>query len=544
MKIFILSLLVAVSSCSFKKSQLENQTQNGHNELYSEPAEPKEIESTHKRIVIAATNDIHGHYQANLVTFKDKHAGKQSIKVGGVDYISSYLKILRSKFENVLLVDSGDIFSNKAQEMNYVQEFYKTLDYDAITVGLKDFNLKLPSKYHSSSDFFKDFSAKSKTPVILSNLYELKTARVVEWPGTLPYLMKEIDGIKVGIIGLIPDDVVGQTPVDNRVGLYVESMLQSTLRHARLLRSLGSELIVVLTHQGLNCGDEIAQEMKLPPSKVNFEPEKPGVCDLSNKMGEFLTRLPPNLVDVVIGGRTHQKIANYVNTTLVMSTFEDGQSFSYAEFFFDSKTKKVSKDMTVVHQPVMFCQEFFKETNDCYTEDPSVDHKVRAPAKFLGQIIEPDAGLEQKFHYFLKAQPTTGSSILKSIQSILDFHEGDISFYRSDSNHSKLMMLTLKGKELIQVLENDFNQGQEKNWQPSPFRLHDTSLTITIKGELIEAQTDYKILASIEDLQNHPGLKKHIASAETKSLNYVSWNEPGIEKDDVSTAMAASDTVR
>lgn len=541
----LLFISLLLGSCSFKKSALENQTQNGHSELYSEPAEIKKEENTLKRIVIAATNDLHGHYQANQLQFQDRHhKGNQTIKVGGVDFISSYFKILRAQYEHVLLLDAGDIFSTKAQEMHYTQDFYSALEYDAITVGLRDFNLKLPSRYSTSSDFLKDFAAKSKTPLILSNLYELKTARVVEWPGSLPYLMKEINGVKVGIIGLIPDDVVDQTPIDNRIGLYVESMLQSTLRHARLLRSLGSEIIVVLTHQGLNCGDELAQEFKLPLSKVNFEPEKPNVCDLSNKMGDFLKRLPPNLVDVVIGGRVHQKMANFVNTTLVMSSFENGQSFSYAELFVDPKTKKLKKDKTVVHQPVMFCQEFFKETQDCYTEDPSVDHKARTPAKFLGQLIEPDPGFEQKFHHFLKGQPSVSAGILKSIQSIMDYHEGNISYFRSSGINSKLLMVTVKGQELIRILEDEFNQGMDKNWIPSPFKLEGTNLTVSIQGSSLDLAKDYRILASIEDLQKHHVLKKYISHTQTRSLNYVSWMDPGMENDNVSTVMAASDAVR
>ncbi|MBA2405032.1 MAG: hypothetical protein H0V66_09700 [Bdellovibrionales bacterium] len=497
------------------------------------------------RVVIASTNDVHGHYQAHQLEFKDRHTeGKQNIRVGGIDFISNYFKILRGHYGQVLMLDSGDIFSNKAHEMTFVSDFYSILDYDAITVGLKDFNLKLPAKYPSSADFLRDFATKSKTPLILSNLYELKTARVVEWPGTLPYLIREVNGVKIGILGLIPDDIVEQTPIDNRIGLYVESMLQSTLKHSRLLRSLGAEIIVVLTHQGLNCGDEIAQEMKLPLTKVNFEPGRKDVCDLSSKMGDFLNRLPHGLVDVIIGGRNHQKSANIIDSTLVMSGFDNGMSFSYAELYIDKKSKKLNKDLTVVHQPVMFCQEFFKETNDCYTEDSSVDHKVRIPATFLGQKIESDASLLQKFHYYLNGKSKTTSNVPKNIQSIIDFYEGDISYTNAGNNESKLLILNLKGSEISQILEDDYNQGMETNWKPSPFKLSQNSLALTLHGSAIEADKDYKILTSLEEAQKHLGLKKFISRASSKTLNSVSWNEPAMNKDDVTTTLSASDTVR
>lgn len=544
MRYFLLLLLI--SACSFKKNQLVNQTQSGHEELYSQPNDPKlEKNDDLKRIVIAATNDLQGHYESHDISFKDRHnSGKQNIKVGGVNYISSYFKIMRQQYGQILLVDSGDIFSSKTQEMNFSQDFYSIMEYDAITVGLSDFNLKLPAKFKTSSDFFKEFASKSKAPLLLSNLYELKTARVVEWPGTLPYLMREVNGVKIGIIGVIPDDIVVQTPVDNRVGLYVDSMVQSTLRYARLLRSLGAEMIVVLSHQGLNCGEGLAQDLNLPLTKVNFEPERSGVCDLSGKMGEFLNRLPPNLVDVVIGGRNHQKTANFVNSTLVLNSFGDGKSFSYAEFFVDAKTGKLERQKTIVHQPVMFCQEFFKETNDCYTEDESVDHKVRTPAQFLGVQVQPDSSVELKFQSFLKPRPVTSGEILKNIQKILDFHEGDISYYQSSTGDAKLIILTLQGRELIKILEQDYNQGVASHWIPSPFQLRGERLALSIQGSGIEADKTYKILADLNDLQNHQGLKNLISRSENKSLNNVSWNEPYFNQDAVSTGMAASETVR
>ena len=146
MEIRILFLLIIISSCSFKKNPLENQTQSGHTELYAEPEAPKDDKGDFYRVVIASTNDVHGHYQPHQVTLKDKfQTSQQSIQVGGVDFISSYFQILRKHYGSVLLVDSGDIFSNNAQEMNFVSDFYSILEYDAITLGLKDFNLKLPS---------------------------------------------------------------------------------------------------------------------------------------------------------------------------------------------------------------------------------------------------------------------------------------------------------------------------------------------------------------------------------------------------------------
>ncbi len=546
MKYFTLICLALLSACSFKKNLLENQIKDGHTELYAEPdeVENKKVKGF-KRVVIASTNDISGHYQGHTLEIKDQHHDDpQFIKIGGIDFISPYFKILRQEYGPVLLVDSGNLFSPKASEMSFVRDFYSELGYDAFTIGLKDFNLKLPSNYSSSGDFFKDFASRSKTPLLLSNLYDLKTAKLVEWTGTLPSLLKEVNGVKIGLLGILPDELVAQTTVDDRVGLYLDNMLQAALRQARHLRSLGAEMIVVLTNQSLKCGEEMAQNLNLPIPKVNFEPTKTDLCDLNAPLGQFLNRLPPDLIDVVIGGRNGMKTANFIGNTLIMNGFEDGKSFSYAEFFFDAKSGKINRSKTIVHQPVMFCQEFFKETKDCFHEDPSVDHRSRTKAKFLGHEVTPDSSLHQKFHYYLNRRSSQSTPFLQDVFSILNSHGGDISFTSGLHGEARLALVDLTGAELTKILESDFNEGMERRWIPSPFRLVGKNLRLSIKGLEISPIQHYKVLADMEDLQSHGLLKSFISRPENKRLHHVTWNDSETESDVISTSLSASDTVR
>lgn len=535
MKLFLCALLV-LSSCSFKKTDTDNQTLKGHHELYSEPTliSQSELSPTEKRIVLASTNDVKGIFQSQLLTFKDdENPLLQNIRVGGVDVIQNYFKILREHHPNLILVDSGNLF-NTAEKTSSVNDFYSFLNYDALTIGLRDFNLKVPKNLGSSAELFQKFAKEVQVPFVLSNLYDLKTARLIEWKGTKPYHIKEIDGVKVGILGIIPDDIVGQTPVNNRVGLFVENMLQSTLRHARLLRSLGADMIVVLTHQGIDCGTDLAQKSKLPLSKVNFEPDRSSICNLKSPLGQYLERLPPNLVDVVVGGRINQKMANIVNGTLVMSSFHDGKSFNYAEFIFDTESKKIKKDKTVVHQPVMFCHEFFKDTNDCFTEDASVDHKKRIPATFLGKPILRDLALEKKFPGLSKDRTVLVESPLDFSKSLMAFN-ADISFIPKTSGESQLQIVTLSGAKLARILEEDFNEGVQKNWHPSPFLVKEGELQLMINGEVLRDGQSYRVIADLESLQNHQRLLKQITNASVENLASHSWNS---FEDQVSSVMS------
>jgi 2',3'-cyclic-nucleotide 2'-phosphodiesterase (5'-nucleotidase family) len=534
MKILILAFFF-LFSCTNKKGQLANQRPSGHHELYSRPALPTlEVDPELIRVVIASTNDVQGRYGHQEVSFQDKyHPQKQTMTLGGVDIISAYFQILREHYGQILLVDSGDIFAEKKVNVNDVKEYYANLGYDALTIGLNDFGLKLSKNYPASTALFKEFAAKSKTPLLISNLYELKTGRLVEWSGLQPYVIREVNGVKIGIIGLIPDDVVEQTPIDSRLGLFVENMLQSTLKNARLVRSLGAEIVVVLTHQGLDCGAAISQQLNLPLDKVNFEPQRSDLCDLTSPLGEYLLRLPPQLIDVVISGRNHQKVANFVNSVLVLSGFGEGKSFNFAEFFVDRKTRRIHTDKTIAHQPVMFCHEFFKETNDCYYEDPAIDHKLRIPAKFLGRDIIPNVEMQQKFMpYFQTNKQSSNNEIPKSLPA------ADLLFRNKSNGDVRLLSMNLNGKELITVLEEDYNHGKESNWHPSPFKMHASRLNITIKGAPLDMDHEYKIFIDLEDARNHPLLKKFIAKSSTISLHHQSWNTFQAE-DIVSTSLAS-----
>ncbi len=517
---FLVLLCLIVSSCSFKKT---NQTLKGHEELYSEPDRPSlvRLSQNERRVVIASTNDGHGDFLPKRIEFLDKYTnGKQDILVGGTNTVGEYFKVLREVYGDILLVDSGDIFSS-AQDTQRVMKFYKEKNYDAITVGLRDFNIQVPTKIGSNTKLFQETAKSSEVPILLSNLYELKTARQIEWAGTKSHLIKEINGIKIGVIGLIPDDIVTQTPVQNRVGLYVENILQASLKQARLLRSLGADIIVALTHQSLDCSTKLAEEMKLPPLKVNFDSRRKDVCDLSSPLGEYLERLPHGLIDIVIAGRNKYKIANLINNTVVMAAMSDGKGFSFSEIVFDLDTKKINFDKTLIHQPVYFCQEFFKETNDCFTEDETVQHDKRIPAKFLGQKITPELDLV--------SPSTTKKTPFETYKKISEYG-ADVAYLPKSSGETQLILIKLSGSQMAQLMEEDFNKNQKKNWIPNPFTVTNQELYLKISGKDILLNNEYSILTDLESIQLHHALIKKVTDKHSVVFMHESWKSNNEDK--------------
>ena len=63
------------------------------------------------------------------------------LKVGGASIFSSYIKILREKYENqILLLDGGNLFFDGSdfQESQKVIDFYSHLQYDGIIFSEKE----------------------------------------------------------------------------------------------------------------------------------------------------------------------------------------------------------------------------------------------------------------------------------------------------------------------------------------------------------------------------------------------------------------------
>jgi 2',3'-cyclic-nucleotide 2'-phosphodiesterase (5'-nucleotidase family) len=387
-KIFlILSLsVVFLNSCSFNRGGVNNEKLKGHWELYSQPDFEKSSTPSHvKRIIIASTNDIHG----NILPHTERltHGKKQiEIKVGGRKITQRYFKILKESYSGkVLLLDAGDSLNNqfdtKSKQLNLV-EFIKGMDYDALSLGAKDF-----TTFKKGNSDLKSVIAQVNAPFITSNIIELKHGKRLTWKNTEPYLLKTVNGVKVGIIAVISPSIFKGLPKKNSKGFFFDIMEKSIIQNTSRLRRKGAQVIIAIVHAEQTCGKSIALEKSLPRDKVNFDPENSKACDLNGEVATMLKRLPPNMLDAVVTGKSHLKIANFIQDIPVIQAFSLGKYFSYIELYFDQNKKKVLKEKTKIHQPIKLCHEFIESTNDCYMNDQSVNIDKKIPAKFLNKTI-------------------------------------------------------------------------------------------------------------------------------------------------------------
>lgn len=419
----LLLLVILVAGCSFGKKN--NEKSDGHHHLYSAPEKDDvgKLKTTERRLILISTNDLKGQLEAQQEDTQDKHSPERTlISVGGADIMARYMEILRAQYPSqVVLVDAGNALSgtlvSRSSGAKALIEMFGRLNYAAIGLSPQDLAAGPSMKAPISPSGWMPNLFKNQT-VLLSNLLDLKTAKPVEWGKSTPQLLKEINDVKVGFIGLLPDDLPAKLDASVLNGLYVEPAMQSFLKQSRSLRLKGAEVIVLVMHGGIKCGVERAQEKNLPLAKVNFDPRDPSVCDNDGALAKFVNELPQGSVDAVITGGGPGKVANFVNGVPVMQAFGQGTSFARVDLVWDVEKKALNAEKTLVHQPVRLCHRFYKETEDCFTEDQSIDHRQLIPARYLDKSIFPDPATAEWLKFWRDILVTEGRPVLQNDQIV------------------------------------------------------------------------------------------------------------------------------
>ena len=219
-----------------------------------------------RKITILHTNDMHSHIDSFPVNHS-KYPG-----MGGMRRVASLVKKIRNEEKNVILIDAGDVFQGTPYFNRYKGslelKIMSSMGYIASTMGNHDFD--------NGINGFKEVLHHANFPFICSN-YEFSDTEMSE--KTRKYLVKEVDGIKIGLFGLgieleglVGKDYYGETK-------YLDPLETSNYWTNYLKNKEKCDLVICISHLG-----------------HEYEGDK--ISDLK------LARLSKN-IDVIIGGHTH-----------------------------------------------------------------------------------------------------------------------------------------------------------------------------------------------------------------------------------------------
>lgn len=194
-----------------------------------------------REVVIFHTNDIHGHFMPEPASWRKDHA-----LTGGMGALFEQLQQLRAQHPNSMYLDAGDVMTgNPVCNIEYsgvkggaLQEMLRRCGVAAECLGNHEFDL--------GSDHLRQYVAAAKYPVVCANLREKSSGK----PLTASSHVFEINGLRVGIIGLILDNLSGVAAHTAVEPFRVEDVFTTAQKQIDELAP-ATDLIVLLTHEGV-----------------------------------------------------------------------------------------------------------------------------------------------------------------------------------------------------------------------------------------------------------------------------------------------------
>jgi 5'-nucleotidase len=213
-----------------------------------------------KKLTILHTNDFHSHLQGfapesaytPLVTDNDPTQG-------GLARIAGIIKAVREENPgSTLVVDAGDclmgsLFQALEPATGFQIPLMKKAGYDVVAIGNHDFDFG-PQAY---GGIIKKASQRGEIPVmILGNAItdpedpaDDAFESVINEKLVIPWVIKEINGIKVGLFSLLGKDADESAPYAPPVTFG--KIIPAAKKRVKELKKEGCDVIVCLSHSGI-----------------------------------------------------------------------------------------------------------------------------------------------------------------------------------------------------------------------------------------------------------------------------------------------------
>ncbi len=300
-------------------------------------------------LTVIHTNDTHAFFAGNDAS--DNPCYEDSTCTGGFARMAAFIKSERAKNPVSLYLDAGDawqgtpFFSVLGESLT--ADLLNRLAPDAGTLGNHEFDhaCKKTAEYVNRLSF----------PVLAANLAPQKECALSGHPNIAPSIVKNVNGLKVGIIGIANDEVIEiSSACPHTRFIPTKEALQ---RAADNLKAQGVNIIIALTHVGYPVDIELAKTVEGVDIYVgghsHYALETPGAP------GPYptLVKTPSgNMAAVVTAGNT----SRYVGV-LKASFDENGRLTSasgknvllLSEFPRDAEMQKAVKDASLALKPLI-----------------------------------------------------------------------------------------------------------------------------------------------------------------------------------------------
>lgn len=359
------------------------------------------------QITILGTTDLHG----NILPV-DYYTNKSDNR--GLAKVATLIKRIRKEHSNVLLVDSGDTIQGSPLESFHGRKnnqppdpmmlVMNSLNYDAMTVGNHEYNfgLKVLEKARGEANF----------PWLSANTYDIAKQQ----PHYKPYIVKDVAGVRVGILGLTTPGVPNWDNPPNYAGLEFHEPVSEARKWVPILREKEkADVVVIAMHMGLGedlrTGEASPGQVAHENEAINIAKEVPGV-------------------DVIFMGHTHRDVPSlYINGVLLTQANHWGRNLARADVYlqktengwrvYAKSARTLPADDKVEPDPEVakLVEPYDRETQDWL-------------AKIIGQSAEELTAKEARFR---------DTAILDLIQKVqLEAGKADVSMVASFNSEARI----------------------------------------------------------------------------------------------------------
>jgi 2',3'-cyclic-nucleotide 2'-phosphodiesterase (5'-nucleotidase family) len=277
------------------------------------------------KVVTIFTNDIHGGIDRREASFINPDFPPM---LGGGAVAGRYILQQRATAAQrqwgFLLLDAGDFYQGTPlgtmSEGEAVVQYMNTVGYDALTVGNHDFD-------HGWQNL-RQLADSAKFPFLAANLYRQSTGELAEF--VKPYIIKTIQGIKIGIIGIATAVTPSMSFPEHVEDLDFRSEIPVLKQLVPKLKLQGVHFIIVETHAWLDYNLRLAYDQLQEDIREGKDFLQPGASAMQ------IARMVPG-IDVIFSGHLHRGYyepwEDPVNHTLIFQNYANGSNLGHVNFY-------------------------------------------------------------------------------------------------------------------------------------------------------------------------------------------------------------------
>lgn len=416
-------------------------------------------------ITVLYTNDEHGWMEPQKET-------------SGAAGMSATWNEIKKNNPNVLIISGGDMWTGPAISTWFrglpMLETMNAMGYDVAVLGNHDFDFSVDTlRYRVKNQI--------NFPLISANIIEKNTGEVPDF--VKPYVIKNIGGIKIAIIGLTTLTTPYTTFPDNVKDYYFIPYADAIAKYIPEIKEQNADLIIISGH----------------------------ICE--QEMIELSSTAQKYNIPLITGGHCHEQVNKKINGLTIIESGSDLKNFVKVHISYNTETKKAEVLSAEIipntsnnsdDKIVQIVEKWKKKTEEALAEQIGyASETIEQNSITMGNMVcdswlitFPNADISITNSGGIRQDIQQGAISLKTIVGLLPFE-------------NSIVQIELKGLELIECIDNYLVGGMTTI---GGYKLAD--------GTPIEADKTYKVLTTDYLYSADDEFKQYDDAPENLSVNY------------------------